>query len=144
MVVILTPIVLMVVGIPGSWYILFDWKASSESICCKLWSFVHGSSDNFLVILNRIIQWMMNTSLFMMDLFQNISLKTIWLNLLWHSQLFLNFRIIDKYTPVNQHSWLQNGRFDLKMYFLLKMGIFQPAMLVYQRVLVMVGVGICI
>ena len=37
------------------------------------------------------------------------------------------------YTPVIQHSWLENGP-GLKMYFLLKMGIFQPAMLVYQRV----------
>ncbi len=38
-----------------------------------------------------------------------------------------------RYTPVTWHSWLENGS-GLKMYFLLKMGIFQPAMLVYQRV----------
>ena len=31
------------------------------------------------------------------------------------------------------HSWLENGP-NSKMYFLLKMRIFQPAMLVYQRV----------
>ena len=37
------------------------------------------------------------------------------------------------YPPVNKHSWLENGP-GMKMYFLLKMGIFQPAMLVYQRV----------
>ena len=30
-------------------------------------------------------------------------------------------------------SWLENGP-EMKMYFLLKIGIFQPAMLVYQRV----------
>ena len=30
------------------------------------------------------------------------------------------------YTSVNWHSWLENGRW-MKMYFLLKMGIFQPA-----------------
>ena len=37
------------------------------------------------------------------------------------------------YTPINWHS---NGKWTpLKMYFLLKMGIFQPAMLICQRVL---------
>ena len=36
-----------------------------------------------------------------------------------------------KYTPVNEHSWLENGP-GWKMYFLLNMGIFQPAMLIHQ------------
>ncbi len=38
------------------------------------------------------------------------------------------------YPLVNWDSWLETGPFDLKMYFLLKIVIFQPAMLVYQRV----------
>ena len=37
------------------------------------------------------------------------------------------------YPLVNKHSWLENGP-GLKMYFLLKMVILQPAMLVYQIV----------
>ena len=37
------------------------------------------------------------------------------------------------YTPVNKHSWLEHGPFE-DVWTLLKMGIFQPAMLVYQRV----------
>ena len=37
------------------------------------------------------------------------------------------------YTPVNQHSWLENGP-GWKMYFVLKTGIFQPAMSVFQRI----------
>ena len=40
---------------------------------------------------------------------------------------------LQHYTPVIQHSWLENGH-GLKIYFLLNMGIFQPAMLVYWRV----------
>ena len=37
------------------------------------------------------------------------------------------------YPLVNEHGWLENGP-GLKMYSLLKMGIFQPAMFVYRRV----------
>ena len=40
---------------------------------------------------------------------------------------------VEKHSGNRSHSWLENGP-GLKMYFLLKMGIFQPAMLVYQRV----------
>ena len=37
------------------------------------------------------------------------------------------------YHPINSHSCLENGPW-MKMYFLLNIGIFQPAMLVYQKV----------
>ena len=43
-----------------------------------------------------------------------------------------NPSIFGVYTPVNQHSWLEHGP-GLKMYFLVKMVIFQPAMLNFTR-----------
>ena len=40
----------------------------------------------------------------------------------WYGPLVYLYTYI--YPLVNQHSWLENGLFDLKMHFLLKMGIF--------------------
>ena len=49
--------------------------------------------------------------------------------------IFYVFSKVTMYTLVNKHG---NGT-GLKMYFLLNMAIFQPAMLVYQRVWLVFG-----